>query len=76
MSNEFKSDIEIAQACEMTHIKHIAAKLNIPEDDLELYGKYKSKLPLNLINEDNIKKSHFYSLLKEWSIFEEIVSED
>ena len=58
MSNEFKSDIEIAQACEMTHIKHIAAKLNIPEDDLELYGKYKSKLPLSLINEDNIKKSH------------------
>ena len=58
MSNEFKSDIEIAQACEMTHIKHIAEKLNISEDDLELYGKYKSKLPLSLINENNIQKNH------------------
>jgi len=55
---EFKSDIEIAQAAEMQHIKNIAASISIDEDDLELYGKYKAKLPLSLINEVSIKKSH------------------
>lgn len=50
-----KSDIEIAQAAKMLHIKEIAAKLNIPEDKLEYYGKYKAKLPLDLIDENKIK---------------------
>ena len=40
------TDIEIAQAKDLQHIKHIATKLNIKEDDLEMYGKYKAKLPL------------------------------
>lgn len=35
----------------MQPIRDIAAKLNIPEDDLILYGKYKAKLPLSLIDE-------------------------
>jgi formate--tetrahydrofolate ligase len=48
------SDIEIAQAAKMQHIKHIASKLGVVEDDLEMYGKYKAKLPLNLINEQKI----------------------
>ncbi|CAM1367220.1 formate--tetrahydrofolate ligase [Tenacibaculum xiamenense] len=52
------TDIEIAQAKELQHIKHIAKKLNVEEDDLEMYGKYKAKLPLNLINEDNIKNNN------------------
>lgn len=52
-----KSDIEIAQAAKLRHIKEIAAKLGIQEDDLELYGKYKAKIPLNLIDEEKIKKS-------------------
>jgi formate--tetrahydrofolate ligase len=53
-----KSDIEIAQAVKMQHIKDVAAKLDIPEDDLELYGKYKAKIPLTLIDESKIKKNH------------------
>jgi formate--tetrahydrofolate ligase len=53
-----KSDIEIAQATDIKHINSIAQKLNIPEDDLELYGKYKAKLPLTLINESQIKNNH------------------
>jgi formate--tetrahydrofolate ligase len=53
-----KSDIEIAQAVKMTHINTIANKLSIDEDDLELYGKYKAKLPLMLIDESKIKNSH------------------
>lgn len=52
------TDIEIAQANNITHVKNIAKKLNISEDDLELYGKYKAKLPLDLIDEDNIKKNN------------------
>ena len=38
------SDIEIAQKAEMLHIRDIAAKAGIAEDDLEFYGKYKAKL--------------------------------
>lgn len=52
------SDIEIAQKKELVHIKHIAKKLNIDEDDLEMYGKYKAKLPLSLIDEEKIKDNN------------------
>lgn len=58
MSKKVLSDIEIAQQCEMKHIEEIAAKINLSPDDLELYGKYKAKIPLRLINEDKIKNSH------------------
>lgn len=44
------SDIEIAQAAKLQHINDIAIKLGIAADQLEHYGKYKAKLPLNLIN--------------------------
>jgi formate--tetrahydrofolate ligase len=53
----FPTDLEIAQNCKMQHINDIAAKLNISVDDLEHYGKFKAKLPLNLINEDAIKRN-------------------
>ncbi len=39
-----KTDIQIAQEANMLPIKEVAAKLNITEDDLDLYGKYKAKL--------------------------------
>lgn len=39
-----KTDIQIAQEAEMIHIREVAAQLDIKEDDLELYGKYKAKL--------------------------------
>lgn len=55
---KFLSDIEIAQSCKLNHIESIASNLGIDKDDLELYGKYKAKLPLTLINEASIKKSH------------------
>lgn len=44
MAKEYKSDIEIAQEAVMLPIKEVAEKLNIEEDDLEFYGKYKAKL--------------------------------
>ncbi|MCF0115431.1 MAG: formate--tetrahydrofolate ligase [Erysipelotrichaceae bacterium] len=39
-----KTDIQIAQEASMIHIKEVAAKYGIEEDDLEFYGKYKAKL--------------------------------
>ena len=39
-----KSDIEIAQEAVMLPIQEVAAQLDLTEDDLELYGKYKAKL--------------------------------
>ena len=44
-----KTDIEIAQESKMLHIREVAEKLGIAEDELELYGKYKAKLSDELI---------------------------
>lgn len=38
------TDIEIAQQAEMKNIKDVVSVLDITEDDLEMYGKYKAKL--------------------------------
>lgn len=54
----YQTDIEIAQSTELEHIKNIALKTNVQEDDLEYYGKYKAKLPLHLIDESKIKKNN------------------
>ena len=45
-----KTDVEIAQEAQMQHIREIAAKLDICEDDLEMYGKYKAKISLDAWN--------------------------
>ncbi len=52
------TDIEIAQQNNMQHISKVAAKINIGEDDLILYGKYKAKLPLSLIDDEKIKSNN------------------
>ncbi len=52
-----KSDIQIAQEARIRPVVEIAEKLGLREDDLELYGKYKAKLPLHLIDEEKIKKA-------------------
>lgn len=48
---EFKSDIQIAQENLMEPIDIIAGKAGIPESELELYGNYKAKVNLNLLEE-------------------------
>ncbi|ORU01388.1 Formate--tetrahydrofolate ligase [Anaerovibrio sp. JC8] len=50
-----KTDVEIAQEAKMQHIAQVAKSLNIAEDDLEMYGKYKAKISLDAWNkvEDN-----------------------
>ena len=51
----FKSDIEIAQECEMRPITEIAAKAGIDDKYLEQYGKYKAKIDYNLLKETDAK---------------------
>jgi len=45
-----KSDIEIAQAAKMKPIIEIAESMGLEEDDLELYGKYKAKIKLEVLD--------------------------
>ena len=45
-----KSDIEIAQEAKLEHIRDIAAKLGLSEDELEYYGKYKAKIGLSVMD--------------------------
>jgi len=48
----YLSDIEIAQQCQMKHIRDIAKKAGVDEKFIEQYGNYKAKIDLSLLNED------------------------
>ncbi len=43
------SDIDIAQAATLKPIRDVAAQLGLTEDDLDLYGKYKAKVHLDVL---------------------------
>ena len=48
----YLSDIEIAQACQMKHIKEIADSAHVDEKYIEQYGNYKAKIDLSLLDEN------------------------
>lgn len=50
-----KSDIEIARETPLKKIKDVAESINIPREEVLLYGRYIAKLPLELIKEEKIK---------------------
>ncbi len=50
------TDIQIAREHKMLHIEKISEKLGIDNEDLELYGKYKAKIPLAYKGKDAGKK--------------------
>jgi formate--tetrahydrofolate ligase len=52
------NDIQIAQSVEPKHINEIANNLGLSPDQIEHYGKYKAKLPLDFINEDEVSKNN------------------
>ncbi len=53
----FLSDIEISRQSKMQPVEKIAAKLNIPVDHIEQYGKYKAKISLDYFHSlDNVPK--------------------
>ena len=49
------TDIEIARTVTLKPITEIAAQLKIDDDDLQLYGKHKAKLPLSLIDRQKVE---------------------
>ena len=51
------SDIEIAQQAKMLPITEVAKKLGIAENDIEMYGRYKAKLSMDLIRALEAKKA-------------------
>jgi formate--tetrahydrofolate ligase len=53
-----KTDIQIARECELKHINDIATQLGIAPETIEPYGRYMAKVPINLIDEERISKSH------------------
>ncbi len=52
-----KQDIEIAQEARIRPVAEIAQILGIPQEELELYGKFKAKIPLHFIDEERVKKA-------------------
>ncbi len=52
------TDQDIAKQVELKHISTIAEKLGIDSNDLELYGKYKAKLPHSIIDMDKVQQSN------------------
>ncbi len=51
------TDLEIAKTIQLKPIKEIAKRINIAEDDLIPFGKYKAKIPLSYINHHELKKN-------------------
>lgn len=49
---EVPNDLEIAKQTQLRHIIQIAAKLGLEPDDIEMYGKFKAKLPLSIIDKE------------------------
>ncbi|TRX56115.1 formate--tetrahydrofolate ligase [Fulvivirga sp. M361] len=54
----YPSDLDIAQSSKLVPVKDIGNQLGIAENDMELYGNYKAKLPLKLIDEKKVSKSN------------------
>ena len=70
----FKSDIEIAQECEMLPITQIAEKAGIDDKYLEQYGKYKAKIDYNLLKETdkaNVSCTDAGVISFSWTIFQD-----
>ena len=51
-----KTDVQIAQEAKMLPISQIANSLGIEDDELELYGKYKAKVSLDVLSRLEINR--------------------
>lgn len=58
VATEHLSDLEIATRAEIRPIRQIAERLSIDADTIEQYGKYKAKLPLDLINDQKVSEGN------------------
>ena len=50
------TDLQIAKGVSLKHISSIAEKFGIDPENIEMFGKYKAKLPLNAINREKAQK--------------------
>ena len=48
-------DVDIARNTKLKTISEIASKINLQEDDIECYGKYKAKIPFSVFNDENVR---------------------
>lgn len=53
-----KTELEIARECQLQPIEKIADKIDIPNEELENYGKYIAKVSYQLIDKDRVNKSN------------------
>ena len=53
-----KSDIEIARSIKMREITDVASEIGIPVNEIEQYGRYMAKIPVELIDEERARKSN------------------
>ncbi|MBL0097165.1 MAG: formate--tetrahydrofolate ligase [Bacteroidetes bacterium] len=58
ITTEHLTDLEIAQKADIKTIRDIARGMDLDLDLLEQYGKFKTKLPLSLINEEKVAKGN------------------
>ncbi|MDX1602012.1 MAG: formate--tetrahydrofolate ligase, partial [Salinimicrobium sediminis] len=52
------SDLDIAQKIKLSPITEIAKKLGLDPEEIEMYGKFKAKLPLNNIDKEKVKQGN------------------
>src|SRR6056297_3423174 len=57
-NTETLGDLEIAQRIKLRHISDIAEKVGLAPREIEMYGNYKAKIPLDKIDKEKIKQSN------------------
>ena len=58
-----KTDLEIAHAASLQPIGEIAARLGLTESDIELYGRYKAKIPLDILKRTDVTSKARYVIV-------------
>jgi formate--tetrahydrofolate ligase len=53
-----KTDIEIARSIELKKIKKVATEIGIPVEEVQNYGRYMAKIPVELIDEKKVQKNN------------------
>jgi len=56
-NNHKMNDLDIARTVKLRHIGEIAGKLGLDEKFIDMYGKYKAKIPLSFIDEKKAAES-------------------
>jgi formate--tetrahydrofolate ligase len=52
------TDLDIAKQIQLKHISTIAEKLGLDPNVIDMYGKYKAKLPVSIIDKEKVKQSN------------------